>query len=166
MVTKYQTVAVGGTFDMLHKGHIKLIKKALAIGSTLIIGLTTDEMLQTFKKTHSIAKFDERKASLLNLFRCIKALHRVQIVPLNDPHGIDILRKDVEALLVSEETVQRGEEINTIRKTLNLQPLKLVVLHTVLADDGYPISSTRIRLGEIDRNGHLLPSVKQPLPDS
>ena len=32
-----------GTFDLLHKGHINLIKRAKSLGDNLIVGLSTDE---------------------------------------------------------------------------------------------------------------------------
>ena len=37
-----------------------------------------------------------------------------------------------------------------------MHPLDIVVVSFVLADDGVPISSTRIRKGEIDKKGNLI----------
>ena len=36
---KFQFVAMGGTFDIIHKGHMALLSKAFSISSNVIIGL-------------------------------------------------------------------------------------------------------------------------------
>jgi len=40
---KYDLVAMGGTFDIIHKGHMALLTEAFSISSDVIIGLTSDE---------------------------------------------------------------------------------------------------------------------------
>jgi len=158
MVGRYRKAAVGGTFDQLHKGHVRLIGKALEVGDSVVIGLTTDEMLKADPKSHFVARFDERRRELLSFLASIGALGRVKMVPLNDPYGPAVDDEEVDALVVSHETYGRGEEINEIRRKKGFKPLKLIVIDDVLAEDGLPISTTRIRRGEIDREGRLLPS--------
>ncbi len=41
---RYDVVAMGGTFDMIHAGHMKLLNKAFSISKKTIIGLTSDEL--------------------------------------------------------------------------------------------------------------------------
>jgi len=156
MAKKYRKVAVGGTFDLLHKGHLYLIRKALEVGDSVIIGLTSDEMLRAYPKNHPVAPFEERKKILLNLLDNIGVLERVQIVPLNDPYGPTVTDGEIYALVASYETFSRGDEINAIRRKKGFKPLNLIVIDTVLAEDGLPISTTRIRRGEIDEEGHVL----------
>lgn len=52
-----------GTFDLLHKGHIRLLKRAKELGDYLIVGLSTDEFNKDKNKT-SYFKYDERKEIL------------------------------------------------------------------------------------------------------
>ena len=156
MSRKYRKVAVGGTFDLLHKGHICLIKKALEVGDYTIIGLTTDEILRANPKKHFVAKFEERREKLLRFLEHLGVINRVQIIPLDDPYGIVITDSEVDALVVSYETAGRGEEINGIRRQRKFEPVNLIVIDAILADDGLPISTTRIRRGEIDREGQIL----------
>ena len=45
-MAKYELVATGGTFDIIHKGHMELLEKAFLISSNVIIGLTSDELAE------------------------------------------------------------------------------------------------------------------------
>jgi pantetheine-phosphate adenylyltransferase len=46
--------------------------------------------------------------------------------------------------------------LNEIRRAKGLKPIEIVSVKLLKADDGQPISSTRIRLGQIDSSGRLL----------
>ena len=78
------------------------------------------------------------------------------IVPLEDPYGTTIYEDDFEAIVVSEETEPTAVEINNIRVSKGMKPLDIIVVSFVLAYDGNPISSTRIRSGEINQKGLII----------
>ena len=52
-----------GTFDLLHYGHINLLKRAKALGDYLIVALSTDEF-NALKGKKSYFSYDKRKALL------------------------------------------------------------------------------------------------------
>ena len=52
-----------GTFDLLHKGDINLIKRAKSLGDNLIVGLSTDEFNRE-KHKKSYFTFSQRKELL------------------------------------------------------------------------------------------------------
>ena len=52
-----------GTFDLLHYGHIRLLKRARELGDYLIVGLSTDEFNETKGKT-SYYNYEIRKEML------------------------------------------------------------------------------------------------------
>lgn len=52
-----------GTFDLIHYGHIELLRRAKQLGDRLIVGLSTDEFNKT-KKKHSIYPYEQRKIIL------------------------------------------------------------------------------------------------------
>lgn len=54
-------VYVSGTFDLFHSNHLKMITYARGLGSTLIVGVSTDELVCTYKKPPTIP-FEERIA--------------------------------------------------------------------------------------------------------
>jgi pantetheine-phosphate adenylyltransferase len=153
---KYKKAAVGGTFDELHKGHKKLLEKAFEIGQKVVIGLSSDEFVSKMSKPHKTASYEERLTEL-KTFLIEKDLDaEADIVRLEDPYGLTISGDDLEALVVSKETEKTALKINSIRIKAGLQPLKIVTVKMVPAENKVPISTTRIRTGEIDRNGHLL----------
>ena len=63
-VTKPQTtIWVNGCFDVLHAGHIELLKYARSVGDRLVVGLDTDERVQSSKgPTRPINTLQHRKA--------------------------------------------------------------------------------------------------------
>ena len=43
---EYNLVALGGTFDIIHAGHLALLDKGFSISKKVIIGLTSDELAE------------------------------------------------------------------------------------------------------------------------
>ncbi len=147
-------VAVGGTFQYLHDGHAKLIEKAFEIAENgkVHIGLTSDEMLQ---KSHGIENYESRRAKLLQYLKEMRFPEdRYEVTRLNDPCGPS-LEEDFDYIIVSPETYPVALKINRIRENKGRKPLEIVYVEYVMAEDGIPISSTRIAKGEIDRHGRM-----------
>ena len=149
-------VAVGGTFDLFHKGHLTLLRKAFEIGDHVLIGLCSESFLKKFKKPHRISSYNQRLEELKNFLRTDNFLERAEITPLNDAYGVTLTDKRIDAIVVSAETEPRAYEINKKRESLGMPSLPIVTVNMVLSEDHYPISSTRIWFKEIDREGHLL----------
>ncbi len=61
---KMKTVITYGTFDLLHWGHISLLKRAKALGDYLIVGLSTDDFNRNAKRKESVQLYEERKMLL------------------------------------------------------------------------------------------------------
>ena len=51
-----------GTFDLLHYGHINLLRRAKALGDYLIVAVSTDEFNWNQKQKKSYFSYEERKA--------------------------------------------------------------------------------------------------------
>lgn len=58
-----KTVITYGTYDLLHVGHINLLRRAKKLGDYLIVGLSTDEF-NAIKRKKAYHSYEERKAIL------------------------------------------------------------------------------------------------------
>ncbi len=52
-----------GTYDLLHRGHVNLLKRAKAMGDHLVVGLSSDEF-NAIKNKKSFYSYEERKLVL------------------------------------------------------------------------------------------------------
>lgn len=147
---KYNKVAVGGTFDKFHDGHKKLLSTAFEIGNEIEIGVTSDAF------GGLKGDIDSCKERMSNLKTFFSGKSNFVVVPLEDSYGTTIYDANFEAIVVSEETEPTAVKINEIRVSKGMKPLDIVVVSFVLAYDGIPISSTRIRRGEINQNGKFI----------
>jgi pantetheine-phosphate adenylyltransferase len=146
---------MGGTFDILHKGHRALLSKASEIGSIVLIGLTTDERARKGRKDIVINSYVIRKENLEMLLNSMNLPSSFKIVPLDNDWGPSVVEDSFTAIIVSEETKKTAEKINRIRLENDKKELEIVIVPFVKAYDDQKISSSRIRDNEIDSNGRL-----------
>jgi pantetheine-phosphate adenylyltransferase len=146
---------MGGTFDILHKGHRALLSKASEISSVVLIGLTTDERARKDRKDIVINSYVIRKENLEMLLNSMNLPSNFKIVPLDNDWGPSVVEDSFTAIIVSEETKKTADKINMIRLENGKKELEIVIVPFVKAYDGQKISSSRIRDNEIDSNGRL-----------
>ena len=158
-VTCYANVVLGGTFDHFHVGHKALIKKALEIGKKVTIGLTTEELYKNKFLSQHIEPYEVREKNLKKYCR--------NIIPISDIYGTTLENKEIDAIVVSRETLTNAIKINEERKIKKLKPFQIVIVEDILADDGKIVSSERIRRGEINREGksYELMVTRLPTPE-
>lgn len=87
-----------GTFDLLHYGHIRLLKRAKELGDYLIVGLSTDEF-NLLKGKKSYNNYKERK----ELLECINLVD--EIIPENnwDQKVQDIKNHNVDVFVMGDD---------------------------------------------------------------
>jgi pantetheine-phosphate adenylyltransferase len=145
-------VCIGGTFDPLHRGHRGLIEKAFEIGDYVLIGLTSDIMVKKMKIMRT-GNYQIREKELKDYLKR-KNFKNFDVVEINDRYGPSI-NHDFDAIVVSPETENVAYEINKIRRKNGKKSLNIYVIPFVLADDRKTISSSRVKRGEIDIEGHI-----------
>jgi pantetheine-phosphate adenylyltransferase len=155
-INRLNLVSVGGTFDVMHKGHWFLLEETFNVGEKAIVGVTTDEFVALMKKNHAVDTYENRLSDVIEYLNEKGYLERAEIVPISDPYGPTIESDEIEGIVVSEETEVTAEVINKMRVERGKKPLLIFVITMVLAEDGKPISSTRVRKQEVDRYGRLI----------
>lgn len=154
---KFKKIVVGGTFDYLHDGHVAILTKAFELGERVLIGICSDEMQALLRKDSAgIQLLDVRRPALEKLLRSRGWFERAEVKVISDAFGPAAEDAELEAVVVSPETRKSAEELNELRESRGLKPLEIVEIPFVLAEDGKPISSIKIRYGEEDTHGRLL----------
>ncbi|MEK7109764.1 MAG: pantetheine-phosphate adenylyltransferase [Patescibacteria group bacterium] len=163
---QWGNVVLGGTFDHFHKGHEALLTKAFEVGRKVTIGIATEEIYKNKFLSETVQSFKERKKSIENFVKkYLNRTYEIDIIPFSEFTGGADKIKEVDAIVVSRETYANALKINELRKENKLKAMMIIIIEDVLAEDGKLISSERIRMGEIDRNGKVyeLPTNHQSL---
>jgi len=168
---KFKHLVLAGTFDHLHQGHKSFIQTALNQSKTVFCGLTTKWVEKNKTLATALQSFNQRYSSLKKFLKTEQQGKKVKIFPLNDCFGPAIYQPSLEAIAATKESLAGAQLVNKKRKENNLSPLPIIISPLIRAQDKKIISSTRIRLGEINRQGlvysQLLPTKKTLfLPDS
>lgn len=153
-------VAVGGTFEYLHDGHKLLLEKAFELvdNGEVYIGLTSNEMAR--QRIHYVDDYGIREANVVAYLESLRIPEdRYCIRELTDPYGPTLI-DDFDYIVVSPETYPVALKINELRDEADRTPIEIARVEYVMAEDGKPISSTRIALGEIDVHGRLQSAAK------
>lgn len=104
-----------GTFDVLHYGHINLLKRAKALGDYLIVGLSTDEF-NNIKGKKSFYTFEERK-------KILEAIRYVDLVIPENNWGQkqnDILEHKADIFVMGSDWENKFDELKELCEVIYL----------------------------------------------
>ena len=146
-------VCHGGTFNIIHDGHLALLRKAFEEGDEIYIGLTTDEMASRSRDV-ALQDYETRLQNINNTLGQMAGNKPFFVFPLEDPMG-RAASGNFEVIVVSQDTVKGAESINEARARNGLKPLEILVIDLVLAEDGEPISASRVVRGQINQKGKV-----------
>ena len=139
---------VGGTFDCFHAGHQTLLEAAFDC-DYVEVWVTSDAIAA--EKDPRIKPQVEREQAISDWAEG----RSISTHTLEDSWGPAPTRADATHIVCTPETQSNCEKINQMRLESGLKSLELIEVTHVLAQDGAPISSSRIRQGSIDREGNL-----------
>ena len=131
-----KTVFVNGCFDVLHRGHIELLKYAKAQGTELVVGIDSDSRVRQLKgEPRPIQTQDDRKF-LLEALECVD-----RVLIFDSAEELEILVKNLQpnTMIVGEE--YKGKKVIGHLPEISLQFFPKI--------DGY--STTKIVENPTDR---------------
>lgn len=144
---KFESLGFGGTFDRLHSGHTLILDLAAYYGSEIQIGLIGENYLKQHKKIHgeSIFPYSKRKECVINYLKNRKNPCKIIKIDTIDKDKEYAIESDLNAILVSPETIAGALAINRKRKLLKTPPLIIILVPFVTSKNGMKISSSTLR---------------------
>jgi glycerol-3-phosphate cytidylyltransferase len=108
-----------GTFDLLHFGHINLLKRAKALGDHLTVGLSTDDFNQ-LKLKDSFLSYEQRKV-VLEAIRYVD-----EVIPENDweQKAVDISDHHVDIFVMGDDWQGKFDELKKLCEVIYLPRTK------------------------------------------
>ena len=141
--------AVGGTFNVLHSGHKRLLDLAFKDSDHVLIGVTSDRMASDKGKhvpyeirVNAVKEYVSRSSVTF------------EIVEIDDMYGPAATRSDIDTLAVSEETYGNAVKVNRERMKNGLPPLSISVVRMFTDDSGKKICASNILSGDYSRSGN------------
>lgn len=129
---------IGGTYDILHAGHVKLFRWAKDTYGCVVVALNSDEFVERYKGKRPVMSYQER-------YKIISELRSINKVILNigdEDSAVSILRVHPDVVVAgSDWTVER------LKKQMNLSDefLSRNRIEVVIFPDSDPIHSSDIK---------------------
>jgi rfaE bifunctional protein nucleotidyltransferase chain/domain len=73
--SNYKIVVTNGCFDILHAGHIELLKNAKSMGDFLVVGLNSDASVRTLKGASRPINSQAQRMAVLEAIRYVDYVH-------------------------------------------------------------------------------------------
>jgi len=152
---KYNIVVTGGTFDHFHTGHKVFLRTQLSLSKKVLIGMTSDAYVARHKK-EQIEPYEVRMKHVKNFLLSQDAFDRIEIQKIDDVYIPSVWKTyPIDAIAVTPDSLDGARQINALRVKNGQAPLVVEEIPYVLAQDGNRISASRIRNGEITRDGEF-----------
>ena len=119
MKSKIIKVITYGTFDLLHIGHINLLRRAKELGDYLIVGLSSDEF-NLLKGKKAFFDFNERK----KILESIKYVDNVIVENSWEQKILDIKKYNADILVMGDDWLGKFDYLKEYCKVIYLPRTK------------------------------------------
>ncbi|EDK39457.2 hypothetical protein PGUG_03555 [Meyerozyma guilliermondii ATCC 6260] len=149
---KYNVSALGGTFDHIHDGHKILLSVAAFLAKRkLIIGITGQALLKNKKYAECLESFEVRmKRTIALVNRLLDGNVRYDVYEINDVCGPTGFVKDIDCLVVSEESAKGGAYVNNYRNERGFPSLDIITIKVVGGEDSREDNSWKGKISSTD----------------
>ena len=98
MERKKIRVFTSGSFDLFHIGHLNILERSAALGDELIVGVSTDELIQHYKGMPPIIPFEQRFRIISSLKCVTKAVKQVKLTEV-----AQLQREDIDIVTIGDD---------------------------------------------------------------
>lgn len=88
-----KVIYTSGTWDLFHYGHLNILKRAKALGIYLIVGVSTDKLIKSYKLCNPIISYSGRR-KIIESIKCVDlVIKQDKFFDIDQlkPYGIDII---------------------------------------------------------------------------
>jgi glycerol-3-phosphate cytidylyltransferase len=149
MDKKIVRVFTSGSFDLFHVGHLNILEKSAALGDELIVGVSTDELIEKYKGMKPIIPFEQRFRIISSLKCVTKVVRQVKLTEI-----AQLCKEDIDIVTIGDDWKNKYLEGLDWMKS---QPNKRVVYFPYTPD----ISTTCIKKEIIDCSNQIVEAALQ-----
>ena len=149
MERKKIRVFTSGSFDLFHIGHLNILERSAALGDELIVGVSTDELIQHYKGMPPIIPFEQRFRIISSLKCVTKAVKQVKLTEV-----AQLQREDIDIVTIGDDWENKDlEGLEWMKK----QPGKKVVYFPYTPG----VSTTSIKKRIIESTSEIIEAALQ-----
>ena len=149
MERKKIRVFTSGSFDLFHIGHLNILERSAALGDELIVGVSTDELIQHYKGMPPIIPFEQRFRIISSLKCVTKAVKQVKLTEV-----AQLQREDIDIVTIVDDWINKYLEG---LEWMKQQPGKEVVYFPYTPD----VSTTSIKKKIIESTSEIIRAALQ-----
>ena len=149
MERKKIRVFTSGSFDLFHIGHLNILERSAALGDELIVGVSTDELIQHYKGMPTIIPFEQRFRIISSLKCVTKAVKQVKLTEV-----AQLQREDIDIVTIGDDWINKYLEG---LEWMKQQPGKEVVYFPYTPD----VSTTSIKKKIIESTSEIIRAALQ-----
>lgn len=98
MEGKKVRVFTSGSFDLFHVGHLNILEKSAALGDELIVGVSTDELIENYKGMKPIIPFEQR-FRIVSAIKCVtKVVKQVKLTEV-----AQLQREEIDIVTIGDD---------------------------------------------------------------
>ena len=95
-------VFTSGGFDLFHIGHLNILEKSAALGDELIVGVSTDELIEEYKGMKPIIPFEQR-FRIVQSIKCVtKVVKQVKLTEI-----AQLQRENIDIVTIGDDWVDK-----------------------------------------------------------
>lgn len=110
------TVITFGTFDVLHVGHLNILRLARELGERLVVGVSTDELNHSKKGRYAVFGQEER-AQILRAIRYVDDVFFEESLELKRHY---IQQYDADVLVMGDDWAGKFDDMNDMCRVVYL----------------------------------------------